>query len=239
VDRTRVERVLVGVFAALPIAAIAVISLVRYGYLIEVGGDVGMGPVLGAFAFAVINLLVFGAAAGLSYLHHDPPTLASRKTAIRAAERERAERREAEQDKRRRGRELEARRERHEAELEARRRDESLRSERTASVMAAIRRGASERLLRLDELHAKVATAQAEVDEAQSAVDAIAVGRRALREATDGELAVIRTHRDRLVYAYCSANVRAREGHVTPACLLDMPPLVLPEGFRDPTVWAA
>ena len=64
-ERNRVERIMVGVFVALPVAAITVISLVRYGYLVDVGGDVGIGPVLGTVAFGLINLLVFGAAAGL------------------------------------------------------------------------------------------------------------------------------------------------------------------------------
>ena len=43
-ERNRVERILVGVFVALPTAAIAVISLVRYDYLVDVGGDVASGP---------------------------------------------------------------------------------------------------------------------------------------------------------------------------------------------------
>jgi hypothetical protein len=239
--RPRVERVLVGVFAVLPIAVIGVIALVRYGYLIEVGGDVGLGPVLGALAFGLINLLVFGAAAGLSYLHHDPRTLASRRAAIRAAERERelAERRSEERERVRRGRELAGLRERHEAELEARRREGSLRSERVASAMEAIRRGARERLERLGELEAKVVAARAAVADARREVDRVAAERKGLQEATDAELAAIRSHRDRLFYTYCSANVRARKGHDTPACLQEIPPLEVPEGFREPVVRAA
>ena len=62
-ERNRVERIMAGVFAALPAGAIAVISLVRFDYLVDVGGDVGIGPVLGTLAFGLINLLVFGAGA--------------------------------------------------------------------------------------------------------------------------------------------------------------------------------
>ena len=92
-ERNRVERVLVGVFVALPVAAITVISLVRYDYLVDVGGDVGIGPVLGTVAFGLINLLVFGAAAGLSFLRHDPRTLVNRRASARAERERDAERR--------------------------------------------------------------------------------------------------------------------------------------------------
>jgi hypothetical protein len=239
--RTRVERVLVGVFAVLPIAVIGVIALVRYGYLVEVGGDVGLGPVLGALAFGLINLLVFGAAAGLSFLHHDPHTLASRKAAIRAAERERAhaERRSEERERALRGRELARLRERHQAELEARRREGSLRSEQVASAIEAIRRGGRERLERLGELEAKVEAALTEAADARRQVDRVVAERKGLREAIEAELAAIRSHRDRLFYTYCSANVRARKGHDTPACLQEVPALEVPEGFREPVVRAA
>lgn len=107
---------------AVPTAAIAVISLVRYGYLIDVGGDARIGPLLGTLAFGKINLLVFGAAAGLSYLHHDPRTLVNRRASARAAEHERA-----------------ARKERHEADLEVRGREARLHREQVAGSMRVIR----------------------------------------------------------------------------------------------------
>jgi hypothetical protein len=240
-ERTRVERVLVGVFVALPVAAIAVISLVRYGYLLDVGGDSGIGPVLGMLAFGLINLLVFGAATGLSYLHHDPRTLVNQRAAVRAGERERAraERRAAEQERERRSRELRARTARHAASIEARRRESSGRREQVAEAMRVIREAARERVERLNELHARVDAARAALGQAQHAVEALATERRALREATDAELRAIRAHRDRLVYAYCSANVRAREGHEVPECLQAVPPLELPAEFRDPRIRAA
>lgn len=62
--RASVERVVVAVCIVVPVGVISVIALVRYGYLQDVGGDSGIGPVLGTLAFGSINLLVFGAAAG-------------------------------------------------------------------------------------------------------------------------------------------------------------------------------
>jgi hypothetical protein len=269
-ERTGVERVLIGVFVALPVAAIAVISLVRFGYLVDVGGDTGIGPLLGTFAFGLINLLVFGAAAGLSYLHHDPRTLVNRRAAIRAVERERsrAEHRREEQERRRRDREqrtldeqrrrdadlrrgvaeqerertrreLELRAERHRAELEARKNEALLRREHIADAMRLLREAASERVERLTELHERVHAARTELGEARRAVETLGAERRALWEATSAELAQIRASRDRLVFAYCSANVRARAGHATPECLRAVPPLAVPPEFEDATAEAA
>jgi hypothetical protein len=251
-ERNRVERILVGVFVALPVATITVISLVRYDYLVDVGGDVGIGPVLGTVAFGLINLLVFGAAAGLSFLRHDPRTVVNRRASARADERERTrvERRQEERQRRRQDRErrssdeqhrrqLELRNQRQQADLEARRRETELRREQTAGAMWVIREASRERLQRLSELRAQVDAAHAAFGEAQRAARAAAAERTALRESTDAELRAIRAHRDRLFFAYCSANVRARAGHVTPACFETVPPLELPAGFADPVARAA
>jgi hypothetical protein len=241
-ERTGIERVLVGVFVALPVAAIAVISLVRFGYLVDVGGDNDIGPVIGTLAFGLINLLVFGAAAGLSYLHHDPRTLVNRRAAIRAAERDRsrAEHRLDEQERKRSERERERKRgglelqaERHRAELEARKREALLHREQIADAMRLLREAASERVERLTELYERVHAARAALGEAQRAVEALGAERRALWEATSTELAQIRASRDRLVFAYCSANVRARAGHAAPECLRSVPPLELPPEFEN------
>ena len=75
--------------------------------------------------------------------------------------------------------------------------------------------------------------------EAQRAAQAAAAERRALRDSTEAELRAIRAHRERLFFAYCSANVRAREGHVTPTCFETAPPLELPAGFADPVARVA
>ena len=251
-ERNRVERILVGVFVALPVAAITVISLVRYDYLVDVGGDVGIGPVLGTVAFGLINLLVFGAAAGLSFLRHDPRTLVNRRASARADERDRTrtERRHEDRERRRREREqhasdehhrreLEQRTKRHQADLEARRGEAGLRREQIAGAMWVIREAARERLQRLVELRAHVDAAHVAFGEAQRATQAAAAERRALRDSTDAELRAIRAHRDRLFFAYCSANVRARKGHVTPWCFETVPTLELPTGFADPIASAA
>src|SRR4029453_4113627 len=97
-----------------------VISLVRYDYLVDVGGDVGIGPVLGTVAFGLINLLVFGAAAGLSFLRHDPRTPVNQRAPARADERDRTgpERRSGDRPGRRQEREQRASDERHRRELE-------------------------------------------------------------------------------------------------------------------------
>jgi hypothetical protein len=247
-ERTGIERVLVGVFVTLPVAAIAVISLVRFGYLVDVGGDTGIGPLLGTLAFGLINLLVFGAAAGLSYLHHDPRTLVNRRAAIRAAEldRSRAEHRLDEQERKRRERERERKRrelelqtERHRAKLEARKREALLRRQQIADAMRLLREAASERVERLTELYERVHAARAALGEAQRAVEALGAERRVLWEATSTELAQIRASRDRLVFAYCSANVRARAGHAAPECLRSVPPLELPPEFENGAAEAA
>jgi len=258
--------VLVGAFALIPVAAIAVISLVRYGYLVDVGGDTEIGPVLGSLAFGCINLLVFGAAAGISYLHHDPRTLVNRRAAVRADERERdradrrrdrrerthrereqrvqdeARRRDEElrcrileQERERKRRELELSSERHRAELEARRREATTRREQVLEAMRPIREGAAARVQRLIELYAIVDGARVALGEGERRVQTIAAERRALREATDAAIREVATARDRLVYAYCSANVRARPGHAIPACLDEVPALELPTEF-DPAM---
>jgi hypothetical protein len=240
------------VFVALPTATIAVISLVRYDYLVDVGGDVGIGPVLGTVAFGLINLLVFGAAAGLSFLRHDPRTLVNLRASARAEERDRTrtERRNEDRQRRRQERErrasdeqrrseLELRTKRHQADLDGRRLEAGLRREQIAGAMWVIREAARERLQRLSELRAQVDATHVAFGEAQRAAQAAAAERSALRESTDAELRGIRSHRDRLFFAYCSANVRARDGHVTPACFETVPPLELPAGFADPVARAA
>ena len=251
-ERNRVERILVGVFVALPVAAITVISLVRYDYLLDVGGDVGIGPVLGTVAFGLINLLVFGAAAGLSFLRHDPRTLVNRRAFARADERDRTrtERRDEDRQRRRQEREqrasdeqhrreLDLRTKQHQADLAGRRLEVGLRRDQIADAMRVIREAARERLQRLAELRAQVDTAQVAFGEAQRAAQAAAAERRALRDSTDAELRAIRAHRERLFFVYCSANVRARKGHGTPTCFETVPPLELPAGFADPIASAA
>ena len=251
-ERNRVERILVGVFVALPVAVITVISLVRYDYLLDVGGDVGIGPVLGTVAFGLINLLVFGAAAGLSFLRHDPRTLVNRRASARADERDRTrterrledrqrryqEREQRSSDERQRH-ELELRTKRQQAELEARRGEAGLRREQIAGAMWVIREAARERLQRLAELRAQVDAANVAFGQAQRAAQAATADRRALRDSTDAELRAIRAHRERLFFAYCSANVRARKGNGTPACFETVPPLEMHAGFADPIGSAA
>jgi len=251
-ERNRIERILVGVFVALPTAAIAVISLVRYDYLVDVGGDVGIGPVLGTLAFGLINLLVFGAAAGLSFLRHDPRTVVNRRASARAEERDqtRTERRLEDRQRRRQEREqrasderhrreLELRTKRRQADLDRRRQEVGLRREQIAGAMWVIREAARERLHRLAELRAQVEAAHVAFGEAQRAAQAAAAERRALRDSTEAELRAIRAHRERLFFAYCSANVRARDGHFTPACFETVPPLELPAEFADPVARVA
>jgi len=259
---TTVERTLIGVFTLVPIAGIAVVSLIRYDYLTRAGDD-AIGPVLGTLAFALINLLVFVAAAGWSYLRHDPRTLVNRRAAVREAERERdrAERRlaerertrrareheeqddarrreeelhrqaaEAERERRRRDLELEA--DRHRAELEARKQEALLKREQLLEAMRPIRDAAAERARGLVELDRAVEDARTALAELQQRVRGIDLERRALREATEARLREIRAHRDRLVSAYCSANVRARKDHATPRCFERVPALVWPAGFE-------
>ena len=134
---------------------------------------------------------------------------------------------------------LELRTQRRQADLEARRRESGLRREQTAGAMWVIREASRERLQRLSELRAQVDAAHVAHGEAQRAAQAAAAERSALRESTDAELRAIRAHRERLFFAYCSANVRARAGHVTPACFETVPPLELPAGFADPVARVA
>jgi hypothetical protein len=176
----------------------------------------------------------------------------NRRASARADERERtrAERRSEEQQRRRQERErrssdeqhrreLELRTQRRQTNLEVRRRESGLRREQTAGAMWVIREASRERLQRPSELRAQVDATHAAFGEAQRAARAAAAERGALRESTDAELRAIRAHRDRLFFAYCSANVRARAGHVTPACFETVPPLELPTGFADPVARAA
>jgi len=262
-ERTTMERVLIGVCILVPLGAITVISLVRYGYLTDVGGDTGVGPLLGTLAFGCMNLLVFGAAAGLSYLHHDPRTLVNRRAAVRATERERArvERRlaheqrarlqreyrvqdearkreeqarsralAAEQERKRGALELQA--QRHRVELEARKNEVLVRREQVAEAMRPLRDAARDRADRLAELNQLVEDARIALGEVEQRTQAIAVERRALWDSTNAAIREVRAHRDRLVFAYCSANVRARAGHSSPRCFEDVPPLEIPVGFE-------
>jgi hypothetical protein len=102
-----------------------------------------------------------------------------------------------------------------------------------------IREASRERLQQLSELRAQVDAAHLGHGEAQRAAQAAVAERNALRDATDAELRAIRAHRERLFFAYCSANVRARDGQVTPACFELVPPLELPAVFAEPIVSAA
>jgi hypothetical protein len=262
-ERTTVERILVGAFTVVPLAAITVISLVRYGYLTDVGGDTGVGPVLGTLAFGCINLLVFGAAAGLSYLHHDPRTLVNRRAAVRTAERERAraarrsaeveraqqrreyrrqdDARKREEDLARRRMAREQERRRREIEIETARRTAAVqvrkteviaRREQVVEAMRPLRDAARERAERLGEMNALVDAARAELGTVEQRIASIAGERRALCEATDAQIREERAGHDRLVFAYCSANVRARVGHDTPRCLEFIPPLEAPAEFE-------
>lgn len=262
-ERTGVEKALVVTFIVVPLGAIAVISFVRYGYLADVGGDAGVGPLLGTLAFGLINLLVFGAAAGLSYLHHDPRALVNRRAAVRAAERERArverhlaseqrkriqrehrleddaaKRREAlqrkelaaEQDRRRRELELQA--ERHAAALVASKDEVLLRREQIAEAMRPLLDAARARVQRIDELNRLVDDARAELGEVEQRIAMIAVEQRALHDSTFASFREVKATRDRLVFAYCSANVRARAVHDAPRCFDAVPPLRLPVEFE-------
>ena len=261
---TTVERVLIGVFTFVLVAGIAVISLIRYDYLTELGADSVIGPVLGTLAFALINLLVFVAAAGWSYMRHDPRTVVSGRAAARDAERERdrAERRNAdrerarlerereaqddarrregelarqaaEADRERRRRELDLEGERRRAELQVRRDEAMLQREQILDAMRPIREAAAERLRALAELDRAAEDARTALAELHRRARTVALERRARWEATEARLREVRAHRDRLVYAYCSANVRARTTHATPRCFELIPPLEWPAGFED------
>jgi hypothetical protein len=232
-ERSTVERILVGAFVLVPLAAIAVISLVRYGYLIDVGGDAGVGPVLGTLAFGCINLLVFGAAAGLSYLHHDPRTLVNRRAAVRATEREhtRAARRQMAREQERTRRQIELETQRRQADLQSRKDEALVRREQIVEAMRPLREVARQRAERLDELNGFVDAARADLGAAEQRLASIASERRTLWEATNARVREVKAGRDRLVFAYCSANVHAREGHHTPRSFEFVPPLEVPSGF--------
>jgi len=153
-------------------------------------------------------------------------------------QRRRREREQRASDEQRR-RELELRTKRRQADLELRRQEVGLRREQIAGAMWVIREAARERLQRLADLRVHVDSAHVAFGEAQRAAQAAAAERRALRDSTEAELRAIRAHRERLFFAYCSANVRARDGHVTPACFERVPPLELPAGFAAPIASAA
>jgi hypothetical protein len=57
--------------------------------------------------------------------------------------------------------------------------------------------------------------------------------RRALRDQTAAEIRAVKARRDRLAFAYCSANVRARRDHASPRCFDRLPPLDMPAVFDD------
>jgi len=227
-------------FAVALVGAVAIISLIRYDYLRRVGGDL-VGPVAGTLAFALINLVVFAAATGWSYLRHDPRTIVNRRAAARRAEREadRAERRRAEreraareearrreEERRRHALELEA--ERHRFELEARRREVQLRREEVLEAMERIREAGRERLRALEELERAAAEARVALSGFEGRLRELRRRRSALREELEARFRLVRAHRDRLVAAYCAANVRARKDRTTPRSFERIPPLALP-----------
>ncbi len=228
------------VLVVVPVAAIGVISLVRYDYLRRVGGDL-VGPVVGTLAFALINLVVFAAAAGWSYLRHDPRTTTNRRAAARRAEREaeRAERRRAERERaareearrreeERRRRELEAAAERHRFDIEARRREAQARREALLEAIEQIHAAGRERLLALEELERAASEAGVALAGFQGRVRDLRRRREALRDELEARFRVLRAQRDRLVAAYCAANVRARKDRTTPRCFERIPPLEIP-----------
>jgi hypothetical protein len=230
----------VWVFAVALVGAVAVISLIRYDYLRRVGGDL-VGPVAGTLAFALINLVVFAAATGWSYLRHDPRTIVNRRAAARRAEREadRAERRRAERERaareearrregERRRHALELAAERHRFELEARRREVQLRREEVLEAMERIREAGRERLRALEELERVAAEARVALSGFEGRLRELRRRRSALREELEARFRLVRAHRDRLVAAYCAANLRAREDRTTPRSFERIPPLELP-----------
>lgn len=229
------DRALVGACTLVPVGAIGAISFVRYGYLVEVGEGSVMGPVLGTLGFALINLLVFGAAVSWSYLRHDPTTLVNLRAAQREREheQERAERRASEREARLRAQRREAASERHRAELEARRQEAMLRREQIIEAMRPIRDAQRERRQALAGLERAVEEAHAALAELEQRADRIHGERQALHAATSARLREIRAHRDRLVFAYCSANVRARKDRTTPPALERVPALPMPDGFEE------
>jgi uncharacterized protein (DUF3084 family) len=98
--------------------------------------------------------------------------------------------------------------------------------------MRPIREAARERLERIDALSRQVDQARAELGQVEQRIAAIALERRALRDSASARMHAVKASCDRLVYTYCSANVRAREGHATPRCLGDVASLRLPAGFE-------
>jgi hypothetical protein len=262
-QRAAVERAVVAICIAVPFAVISAVALVRYGYLQDVGGDSGIGPILGTLAFGSINLLVFGAAVGSSYLHHDPRTFVNRRASVRAAEKERARverrssdeelarmrrtqrfedkvrdqseaayRRQLETQRQRRQHDLELFTSHRQAEIEVHRSEVLARREQVAEAMLPIRETARERAERLAELVTLVHEARASVASLNARVQAIEAELRALRASTDASIQEVRAGRDRLVFAWCSANVRARPGHGSPRCFEHVPPLEIPTGFE-------
>lgn len=264
---SRGVRVAVGGFAAVLVLGIGVIAMIRYDYLerAEVGA---VGPVAGMLSFAAINLLVFAAASGFSYLHHDPRTLVNRRAAARRAEREaeRAERRRAERERRaeeearrreeerrrfelelereRRQRLLEAERERHRQlieaerdrrrlELDAHRDAVMLRRQQLLDAIEDVRAAARERLGELEELERAVEAARVALAGFEAQVRSLQRARESLRDQARARFGLIRAHRDRLVAAYCAANVRARKDRASPRCFERIPPLVLPPELEE------
>ena len=113
-----------------------------------------------------------------------------------------------------------------------------LRREQLLETMRPIREAGLERQRAHADLDRAVGEARTALAELEQRVRGIDLERRSAWEATEAGLREIRAHRDRLVYAYCSANVRTRKDRTTPRCLEHVPPLELPAGFEDATAEA-
>ncbi len=264
-ERTAVERGLLTTFLLVPIAVIVVVALVRDGYLREIGGDTGIGPLLGTLAFGVINLLVFGGATAASFVYHDPRTLRNRRAAQREARRERARierleakrarermrrqreledeerkrseelrRRRQEDERRRREQELELLTKQREAELRAHAKEVQLRREQILEAMRPLRQARRERAEAIERLGRELDQARAELAGLEQRLRAIEDERGALRDQAAAQARALRARRDRLAFAYCSANVRARRDHASPRCLESLPPLEVPAELLEP-----
>lgn len=248
-ERSATEGALLLAFVLIPLAAIAVIAAIRDAYLDRVDGGTGIAPLLGTLGFGLINVMIFGAAAALSFAHHDPRTLANRRARTRYADRERAR---AERARRRREearrRELEEGRRRAVAEQEERERRarEALDAERRADLehrarrvrayreqvveaMRPIREARAAREEALAELERRTQQAAADRAALEQRLGALEAERITLRARARARALAAKARRDAAVFAYCSANVRARADRTPPMCFADLPELRLPE----------
>jgi chromosome segregation ATPase len=147
--------------------------------------------------------------------------------------REELERRRLEDERRRREQELDLLTRRRDADLHARAAELRLRREQIVGAMRPLREARRERAEAIAELDRQLELARAELAGLEQRLRSSEDERRALRDQTAAEIRALKARRDRLVFAYCSANVRARRDHASPRCFDELPPLDVPAVFDD------